>query len=142
MDEKPTYPKPANKTKESSIKSTTYRSSVSNASEPNQNAVETASRALAIPDQISDDLQALDEEVKSMMERTQRTIQNGKKADGTPQTATSFICKVCGKEGTRIHIRNHIEAHHMQKISVPCNHCDKVFSSRGSLDLHKSRFHK
>ena len=107
MDEKPTYPKPANKTKESSIKSTTYRSSVSNASEPNQNAVETASRALAIPDQISDDLQALDEEVKSMMERTQRTIQNGKKADGTPKTATSFICKLWKRGHPHSHKKPH-----------------------------------
>ena len=52
------------------------------------------------------------------------------------------ICKVCGKEGGMGNIMNHIEANHITGISVPCGLCGSVFTSRISLSIHKSRFHK
>ena len=100
------------------------------------------SKEIAIPNQLSGDLQALDEKVKSMMEKGQRMIPKGKQANGASIQATSSICKVCGKEGLAHHIRDHIEAHHLEGISLPCDHCDKNFSSRVSLRMHNSRFHK
>ena len=94
------------------------------------------------PNQSGTYLQALDEKLKSMMEKGQKLIPNGKHANGTPKQATTSICKVCGKEGLSKHLRNHIEANHLEGISIPCHHCDKTFSSRASLEMHKSRFHK
>ena len=43
------------------------------------------STAIAITSEISASLQALDEKVKSMMEKGQKMIPNGKHADGTPR---------------------------------------------------------
>ena len=76
----------------------------------NSNAVEKVSRALAIPTEFSGDLQALDEKVKSMMEKSQNMIPDGKQANGMPKRAMAFICKVCGKEGRVTTIKYHIEA--------------------------------
>ena len=71
-------------------------------------------------------LQELDERVKSMMTKSLNfcsTI-SGSKAD---------ICKVCGKEGKGKDIRDHIEAKHLEGLSIPCNLCEKTFRSRQSL---------
>ena len=65
---------------------------------PNVNVKSGTFSALAIPNHPRTDLQALDEKIKSMMEKGQKMIPNGKQANGTPRQATSFICKVCGKE--------------------------------------------
>ena len=89
------------------------------------------------------DLQTLDEKVKSMMGKGQKKIPNGgKQENGTPIQARSSICKLCGKKGCWMQIRNHIESNHLEGVSIPCDHCDKIFSSRNSLSQHKSKFHK
>jgi len=98
---------------------------------PYRNTVIKPSIELVIPNQSGTHLQALDEKVKSIMkEKGQRMIPNGKHANGTPKQATTSICKVCGKEGLSKHIRNHIEANHLEGISILCYCCDKTFSSR------------
>ena len=108
-----------------------------------RNVPNTASTAaVAIPNQPSTDLQALDEKVKSMMEKGQKMIISGKRANGTPKQAKSLICKVCGKEDSSANIRTHIEANHLEGICIPCDFCEKMFSSQNSLSLHKGRFHK
>ena len=125
--EKCENPKPTHKTKEPFQISTTHNSF---------RGAEEASRVIAVPSQFSGDLQALDEKVKSMMERSQNMIQNGKK------WATALICKVCGKEGKRQNITDHIEANHLEGISIPCEYCDKAFGARQNLRQHKSNSHK
>ena len=87
-------------------------------------------------------LQELDEMVKSMMERGQKLLPAGKQRNGTPKQVTSFICQGCGKEGLFINIRHHIEDNHLEGISLPCDSCDKIFSSRNGLCKHKSKIHK
>ena len=110
--------------------------------EAKENIPKKSSTAVAIPSQNSTDLQALDEKVKSMMEKGLNKILVGKYRDGTPRQEMSYICKVCGMDG-RIHvIRNHIEANHLEGISIPCDFCDKICPSRKGLEMHKSRFHK
>ena len=52
------------------------------------------------------------------------------------------ICKVCGKEGQAMAITNHIEANHLDGVSVPCNLCEKILRSRAALRTHISRYHK
>ena len=116
---------------------------VSNAFVPNTvNTVENQSRAVAIHSQFSGDLEALDEKVKSLMQRGHTMIANGKQADGRPKLATTFFCKVCGKEGVGSHIRNHIEFNHFEGISLPCDFCEKVFGTRNYLRKHKNKIHK
>ena len=90
-------------------------------------------RALAIPSQFSGDLEELDERVKSMMEKGQIKIANGK------GHVFADICKVCGKEGLGRNIKDHIEANHLEGIVIPCNLCEKTFRSRNGLRLHKKQ---
>ena len=136
----PTYLEPANKTKESLVRSPSYSDSVWNDPVSNLYATENISRTLTIPNELSGDLKALDEKVNSMMGKGQNMITVGKQPNGMPSRATASICKVCGKEDNAINIKNHIEANHLEGISLPCDHCDKAFSSRNAVRLHKCSF--
>ena len=102
----------------------------------------TTSKTVALPNQSRTDLQALDEKVKSMMKKGQKMIPAGKQANGTPKQAMSFICNMCGKEGRNHVIRTHIEANHLEGISIPCDYCDKTLPSRNALVEHKNKIHK
>ena len=95
--------------------------------ESSNNAISNE-RVVAIPNYVAGDLKELDEKVKSMME-----IGRNKLTDGR----TTKICKLCGKEGAGIAIRDHIEANHLEGVSLPCNVCGKTFRSRKILRLHK-----
>ena len=101
-----------------------------------------SSAVAAIPNASSADLQALDEKIKSMMERGQKMIPAGKRANGTPKQQTSSICKVCGKEGLPKHIEQHIEANHIEGVSVLCEFCSNTFQTRNALRLHIRMNHK
>ena len=87
----------------------------------------------ANPKFLCKDLQELDEQVKSMMENSQNMIASGNRL------IRAKICKVCEKEGENKAIRDHIEAHHLEGISLPCNACEKTFRSRTSLRLHECK---
>ena len=103
---------------------------------------DTGSRALAVPGKFPTDLLALDEKVKSMMTKSQNMIPNSHRANGAPKQTKAMICNVCQKEGQPSHIRDHIEANHLEGIIIPCNFCDKVLNSRNQVAYHKSRKHK
>ena len=77
----------------------------------------------------SGDLQELDEKVKSFMAKSTNNETEGWKK--------GYICKVCGKEGQSIHIKNHIESHHLEGLAIPCNYCEKTARSRKELTAHK-----
>ena len=106
------------------------------------NALMKSTTTVAMPKHPVPNLQELDEKVKSMMEKGQRMISCEKQANGLPKQRTSSICKVCGKEGLWNKIRDHIEANHLEGISLPCDYCGKTLSSRASLATHKSKTHK
>jgi len=75
----------------------------------------------------------LDEQVKSMMRKSENLCNGGsKKAD---------MCTVCGKEGFQRQIKDHIEANHLEGVSLPCNSCEKTFRSRSGLRMHVTRNH-
>ena len=76
-----------------------------------------------------------------MMKKGLNMIPRGKHPNGNPKQALSYICKVCGKEDHFSHMKDHIEGKHMEGLSLPCDCCDKTFSSRHSLRGHKSKFH-
>ena len=129
--EKSAYPKPIHKPKATT--KTSQSSDVQN--------IEEASQIIAVSNQFSRDLQALDEKINSMMERSQNMIPDGKQANGRPKQKRAFICKVCGKEGRSHVIGKHIEANHLEGISIPCDYCDKACSSRAALRKHRSKYH-
>ena len=138
VEETGSNPDPIHKTQEPHKISPAHNSKVRNIHD-----VEEASKVIAVSsNQFSEYLQALDEKVKSMMEKGQNMIQTGKHANGTPRRETAFICNVCGKEAPAHVLRDHIEANHLEGISIPCDYCDKIFSARCNLKMHKSKFHK
>ena len=111
----------------------------------NVSGVEETPKAIIVNNGFSGELQlqALDEKVKSLMERSENMIQTRKKqSDGKSSQRRAFRCKVCGKEGQFQHTINHIETHHMEGISIPCEMCDKRFSARVNLTMHKTKHHK
>ena len=78
------------------------------------------------------DLEILNDKINSMLEKTKNV--NGK---------TIFRCKVCGKEAMHANdMRKHIEANHLEGVSIPCNLCEKTFRSRNALAKHKQYIHK
>lgn len=87
---------------------------------------------VAIPNFLSWDLQQLDEKVKSMMESSQTLIPSGR--NGKQERAKT--CKMCGKEGQSMAIRDHIEAHHLEGVSLPCDVCGKECRPRQLLRKH------
>ena len=64
------------------------------------------------------------------MEKSQNLAPSG------PHGSKAKICKVCGKEGAGIAIRDHIEANHLEGVALPCNVCGKEFRSRMILRKH------
>ena len=85
-------------------------------------------RRIAVSNVLSGDLKELNEKVKSMMEKSENRISDG--------TKMAHICKVCGKEGQWVAIRDHIEANHLEGVSLSCNVCGKEFRSRNNLRRH------
>ena len=91
-----------------------------------------------VDNNLSEYMLELDSKVKSMMEKGSNIISYGNKG----KRQKSEICKICGKEGQTVAIRDHIEAKHLEGISLPCNVCGKTFRSRHTLRLHKSAQHR
>ena len=79
------------------------------------------------------DLDELDTKVKSMMAFSENRIDNKRER--------ARICKVCGKEGERTSIIRHIEANHINDISIPCNVCGKINKTRHGLSVHNRTYH-
>ena len=85
-------------------------------------------KTIALMANFSGDLQDLDEKVRSLMEKTQNATADGRRK--------LYVCKVCGKEGQSINVQTHIEANHLEGVSVPCNLCEKTCRSRNALSQH------
>ena len=83
---------------------------------------------------VSDDVQELNEKVKSLMDFSENRVANGK--------GRARICKVCGKEGEMANIKTHIESNHItSNISHSCDICGKISRSMNGLRQHKSKEH-
>ena len=76
-----------------------------------------------------EDIIKLDLDVKSKMEKSK-------------SKSSLHICKVCGKEGQTTSIKNHIEANHMNGVSIPCNYCNKTCRSRNAMWMHNKMHNK
>ena len=84
-------------------------------------------------------LHELDEKVKSMMEKSQNVISYGK---DNQQKRIADRCKVCGKEGHTVNIREHVEVKHLDNVAIPCNLCGQTFRSRRIMKSHQALLHK
>ena len=93
---------------------------------------DTSVGTLELKSHFSGDLQELHNKINSMLVKT-----STKNARGQP----IYKCTLCGKEAEKTHLKNHIEANHLEGISVPCNMCEKTFRSRNSLAKHKTVYH-
>ena len=103
---------------------------MNNTSENCQNTTETSSLETennVAPRNSFSDEEDLEERVKSLMEKIM--TESGFRV--------SFKCKVCGKEDASDHLKNHIEAKHLDDIVLSCDHCDNVFRTRNSLKSNK-----
>ena len=79
---------------------------------------------LELKSQVLGNLQELEEKIKSMMEKTSTISTKGK-------SLIRSRCKVCGKEGPHANdLRKHIEAKHLEGVSIPCHTCGKTFRCR------------
>ena len=84
--------------------------------------VENVAKQFFLPDhKVTTDFSELDEHINSMMTKGDE-ICPGRKEKVS-------ICKVCGKEGQRTSIRDHIEANHIDGVSHSCPSCEKIFRS-------------
>ena len=91
-------------------------------------------QTVAVANEHSANIQELDEQINSLMTKSSRKNKYGQPI---------YICNVCGKEGYhRRDVRDHIEANHLEGISIPCNFCEKMFRSRNSKATHVFTYHK
>ena len=75
-------------------------------------------RTVAVANEDSANIQELDEQINSLMSKG-----SGKDKHGLP----IYVCNICGKEANHKNMKDHIEANHLEGISVPCNFCEKMF---------------
>ena len=84
-------------------------------------------------EKISVNLQDLDEQIRSMITRSDISAGAGKGFLAT--------CNVCGKQGPNNSMPRHVEANHITGVSHECDICGKVSRSRDALRKHISNFH-
>ena len=103
---------------------------IQNHAKPEENKILAlpANSSLPVPGDLSVNLVELDKKVKSMMEKGQNNLGNGR--------GFAFVCKVCGKEGLSHNIRDHIEANHLEGVVIPCNFCDKTFRCKNNKNAY------
>jgi hypothetical protein len=91
-----------------------------------------SSTAIALPKKdFSGDLKELDVQIETMIGRGENMVRQG-----SQRMVKAYVCQVCGKEGQKINIKDHIEAKHLEGISIPCSLCEKTFRSRDGLRHH------
>ena len=106
------------------------------ASEPYLKGQHGPEMSVAISKQeFSGDINELDETIETMMAKGENLLKSGN------SMRTAYVCQVCGKEGQRGQVKDHVEANHLEGITLPCNVCEKTFRSRSAMKMHKSRHH-
>ena len=81
--------------------------------------------------EISQGFRELDKQIKLMIGRGENMI----RVDEI-RSIKAYVCQVCGKEGRRSQIKDHIEGNHMEEICIPCPLCEKTFRNRNNLRKH------
>ena len=94
--------------------------------------IDRGNRSVARASYFSGNVQELDEKCVSMMEKTFKQDKDGK---------LLYSCTICGKQAINSALKNHIEANHLEGVSIPCNFCETICSTRNALKLHVTRNH-
>ena len=98
-----------------------------------RNERDSQNGTLAVVNSSAGDMQTLNETINTLMEKCSEKDTNGR---------TKYRCKECGKENSYSNnIRQHIEATHLEGVSIQCSQCEKTFSGRNTLSKHRSRHH-
>ena len=95
-----------------------------------------ATKTIAIKVSVKEDLSQLDEQIQSLIEKSQSLMLNNQN-----KIFKAHVCKVCGKEGMKNDIKKHIESNHVEGVFLPCKLCEKTFRARNSLRIHNHRNH-
>ena len=91
-------------------------------------------RVIAVQNsKITADLQNLDEQIKSMITKSDENSANGQGSMAT--------CNVCGKEAPFKAMPRHIEAYHIEGVTHACDICGKISRSRDGLRNHRGKYH-
>ena len=77
----------------------------------------------------------LNQKLKSMMKFSENYVPGRR-------NERARICNICGKEDNLTNMKVHIEANHLNRPTIPCQVCGKVFKTGNSLRVHHSIFHK
>ena len=99
-----------------------------------QSSSSSENYALALNE--GDRLKQLNDEIETMITSTQQDVMKNGQYCGK-----LWACKVCGKEGLRTTIRNHVEAKHITGVTHTCKICGKVLKTKNTLAWHMSRIH-
>merc|ERR1712204_100605 len=104
---------------------------------------------------VEDDIIHFDEDIKqaeTALVPSETFIKSSVNNDDLDSTISSMMqknnqglwsCTICGKSDTyKSHMKNHIEAKHIEGASHLCGQCGKLFRSRNSLAKHLSVYHK
>ena len=126
------FQKKESKTQIHSSSSPKTPSLLGNESKENILNIDRGNRSVARASYFSGNVQELDEKCLSMMEKTFKQDKDGK---------LLYSCTICGKQAINSALKNHIEANHLEGISIPCNFCETICSTRNALKLHVTRNH-
>ena len=116
--------------REATVLKSSSRSKSNVTEQTNAHENETFTGTVALASDFSADLHDLDVKVNSMMEKTSR-----KNIHRLPL----FRCTVCGKEAINGDLKKHIEANHLEGVSIPCYLCQHIARSTRGLQKHKTR---
>ena len=127
----PTKPSEVHVAENAAFKDETRVTKAAAMSSPQGSSEDSQARTVAVANEHPANMLQLDEQINSLMTKSSR--KEGKNP--------IYMCKVCGKEDIRGHMRDHIEANHLEGISITCNFCEKMFRTRNARRQHQTKYH-
>ena len=130
--EKPTKPSEVPVADDAFFKDETRMTKSTPMAYPRGKSRDSQARTVAVANEHSGNIQNLDEQINSLMTKSSRKNKHGHPI---------YVCNVCGKEGKHGQVRDHMEANHLEGVSIPCNFCEKMFRTRNARRQHQTDDH-
>ena len=128
----PTKPSEAPVSKKAAFKDKTRMTKSVAMSSPRGSSRDSQVPTVAVANEHSANIQELDEQINSSMTKISRKNNRGQPL---------YVCHFCGKEAIHCDMKRHIEANHLEGISIPCNFCEMMFRTRHARRMHQTRYH-